>query len=437
MSPTLALLAVILLVALNGFFVAAEFALVSVRASRIDTLIEQGSRRAPAVKSALKHLDHYIAGTQVGITIASLALGWIGEPAIAHLVEPLILVFHDGDGSTVLIHTVAVVVSFMVITFLHVVLGELVPKSLALQRPEGVSLTIATPMRLVVALFRPLIWSLNGLGNMLLRLMGLEPASEIHSVHSPDEIRILVNQSHKAGVLDDAERRIIQRTFQFSELTAGDVLTPRLDVEALKLDSAPAEMAHAFASFRHSRVPVYQGSTDDIAGILHLKDLVNALAGGGTIDQALVSGLLQPALVIPDVVHLDQILEQFQSKQCQIAVVVDEYGSFAGVLTLQDIVEEVFGDIGEANGTGRQRFEWDEGRRCYAARGEIRLHELREWIGWEIDDDQVETVAGFVMKMLGRPAKQGDVVETPSGKIRVEKCTRTRILEMAIIPPEV
>jgi putative hemolysin len=424
------LAAVAVLVFFNGFFVAAEFALVSVRRSRIDEMVAQGSSGARAVKKAIHNLDRYIAGTQVGITLASLALGWIGEPALAHLIEPLFAWLPIGLAVP-LKHTVAVAVAFFLITLLHVVLGELVPKSLALQMPEKVALVIARPMAVIVVLLQPLIWSLNGIGNLILRTIGMEPAGEHHGVHSVEELEILVRQSHKAGVLDDLERQILQRTFKFSDLTAGQVIVPRADIKALDITKPVDVLLDEAANAAHTRLPVYEGSLDNIIGVIYIHELFKLTRQAGTVTD--LRGICHPPLVVPDGVHLDALLDLFREHRIQIAIVVDEYGSTAGLVTFEDIIEEVTGEVQDVLEPEDPPVRILEDGRILL-RGQLRLDELDELLGWDLEDDEVDTIAGLIMKRLGRVAKVGDRVELAHGTLEVTKMAKARITEVAVIP---
>lgn len=430
----ISLVAVLGLVLANGFFVAAEFALVSVRRTRIDELVAQGVGAARSVQRAFRDLDRYIAGTQVGVTIASLALGWIGEPAIVELIEPLFRRFQWGNASSIL-HTIAIVVSFCLITFLHVVLGELVPKSLALQRSERISLWVGRPMAVLLMVLRPLIWALSESGNFILRLLGVAPAGEHHGVHSVDELEILVRQSHAAGVLDDLERQMLHRAFRFSELSASDIMIPRLDIVALDATKPIEQILDKVAQSIHSRLPLYDGTIDQLLGIVYLPDLFKALRSAPTKPLPPLRELARPAMIVPEAMHLDALLEQFRQRRTQIAIVVDEYGTTAGLLTVEDIVEEVFGELQDALEAEQPKIQrLPDGR--ILVRGEVRLDELNELLGWELIDEDADTIAGYVMNRLGRVARLHDVVETAYGRIRVANMARMRITQVAVLPKE-
>ena len=425
------LLIVSILVFANGFFVAAEFALVTVRQTRIEQLAAEGRGAARAVQRAIGDLDRYIAGTQIGITIASLALGWVGEPAVARLLRPLVTwLVPDITAST--LEGLAFAVGFTLVTFLHVILGELVPKSLALQKPEATSLAVARPMTLIVYLLRPLIWSLNGLGAIVLRFLGLDAGGKEMSVHSARELELLVRQSHAAGEIDDLERRMIQKTFHFSETTVGNLMVPRSEVTAIDLGSSPEDIINVALAGHHSRLPTYRGSIDQVEGIVYINELFRLVrdAGDGAID---VRKIIRPALFVPETLHLDEVLDRFRRQRTQMAIVVDEYGGTAGVVTLEDVVESVFGEIQDQNETPRTPISRIKDG-VLLVRGDTRLAELTELLGDVFHGSDADTIAGYIMYRLNRIARVGDTIDTVVGVIRVKGMQRQRITEVVITP---
>lgn len=418
------------LVLVNGFFVASEFALVSIRQSRVDELVSQGRTGAKAVKAAVKELDRYIAATQIGITIASLALGWVGEPVVAKILSPVLNLL-IANPSYALIHNMSYVVSFALITFAHVVLGELLPKSIALQKPEATALLIGKPMSLFARLFQPLIFILNGCGNYCLRIIGFKPSAEYHAAHSMEELDILVQQSHQAGVLDDLEKEMLKRTIHFSELTAGAIKTPRTDIDALDYDKPIDELIKELSKSKHTRLPLYQGSIDNIIGIVHVQDVFHAFVN----DQTLVDlkSIANPPFLVPESIGLDDLVTHLRGQETKLAIVVDEHGATAGLVTLRDIVEEVFGSVcKESDGLGGGFLKLDNG--SIVIRGDFRLDELSRDLGWDISDDDVETLAGLLMKKLGRVAKVGDSFDFPKGRVKVTAMNKLRITKLLIEP---
>lgn len=425
------LAAVIGLVFINGFFVAAEFALVTVRRTRIEQLVAEGDRAAKAVQGIIAQLDRYIAGTQVGITIASIALGWIGEPAFAKLLMPAFERFYPGASSSVAAHSISVGISFVIITALHVILGELVPKSLALQKTEKTALFVARPMKIVVKAFQPFIWSLNGIGNKLLSYLGLEPAGEHDSVHSVGELELLVRQSHEAGELDDMERQMLQRTFRFSETTVSDIMVPRSEMTGLDLSQPAEELLDEAAVANHTRMPVYETTIDQITGIVYIHDLFRITRKKGEATD--LRAIVRPPLLVPETLHLDKLITRFREAKMHIAIVIDEYGGTAGLVTLEDLVEAVFGDLEDQNEETAPQVTRGRGG-ALIIRGDTRLTELNDILGWAPDDEEADTLGGWIMARLGRVAKLGDVVEVEQGRFRVIIMDRLRIVEIVFVP---
>jgi CBS domain containing-hemolysin-like protein len=350
-ATILGILAVFVLVGANAFFVAAEFSLVKVRATRIEQLAEEGSAAAGVVRGQLTHLDNYIAATQLGITLASLALGWIGEPALAHLVEPLFAPFTGTVIAEELTRTLSIAISFALITSLHIVMGELVPKSVALQRTESVALFVGPPLLIFDRVFRPFIALLNGVGNWVVRLLGLQVTGEQASVHSVEELSMLVAQSREAGILDPAEESIVRHVFTFGDKTVEDAMTPRPEMVTLPGDASTAEAINAARTSGYSRLPVYEGTLDQVVGVLYVKDLLqapdHAMDGtDGDIEPGKgIRALLRPATFVPERLALSDVLDVFRRENTQLALAADEYGQTTGLITLEDVLEELVGEI--------------------------------------------------------------------------------------------
>lgn len=303
-------LAVFALVATNGFFVAGEFALVKVRSTRIDQLVSEGKSTAKVVQNQLSHLDTYIAATQLGITLASLALGWIGEPSLAHLIEPL-FVWIGGAAAEDIAHTLAIAISFLLITALHIILGELVPKSIALQRSERTSLFVSRPLLLFSRLFRPFILVMNGTGNTIVRALGMQVASEQAAVHSVEELEMLVVQSRQAGILEQQEEVLLRRVFDFEEKTAQQVMIPRTEVVGIPITITFEQLQARFAHERYTRLPVYEGTIDSILGVIHIKDIF-AQTCTPSHDSFDIHHLLRPVLAIPETTSISTLLTQMR-----------------------------------------------------------------------------------------------------------------------------
>ncbi len=421
----LRLLGVLLLVLMNAFFVAAEFALVGSRRSRIDQLAEAGESGAKAVQDALKHLDRYISGTQLGITLASLALGWIGEPALATLVDSglSVLGIHAREG---IAHTTAgVATAFLVITFLHIVLGELAPKSIALVAPERVSMILARPLMLFSRVMSPFITLLNSVANALLRVVGVDPAGGGHqNVHSADELRLLVMQARAQGTLNENDSMMLAGVFDFHEKKARDVMRPRTEVAAIPLDSTADEVWAILRTERYSRYPVIGESLDDVVGVFLAKDLW-LHQGPFTLKQ-----FLRAPLYIPDSRPAERVLDDLRKTRAHMAVVLDEYGGTAGIITMEDLVEEVVGDIAdEYDAAAREALETDG---VLELAGSLSLIDVRSDYKVLVPDGDWTTLGGYVFNALGRLPRIGDRVVIPGCELEVVAMDGRRVAAIRV-----
>ena len=421
----LRLLGVLVLVLMNAFFVAAEFALVGSRRSRIDQLAEQGESGAKAVQDALKNLDRYISGTQLGITLASLALGWIGEPALATLVDSGLAVLgihaHEGVAHT----TAGVATAFLVITFLHIVLGELAPKSIALVAPERVSMILARPLMLFSRVMSPFITLLNSVANALLRVVGVDPAGGAHqNVHSADELRLLVMQARAQGTLNENDSMMLAGVFDFHEKKARDVMRPRTEVAAIPLDATADEVWAILRSERYSRYPVIGESLDDIVGVFLAKDLW-LHQGPFTLRQ-----FLRAPLYIPDSRPAERVLDDLRKTRAHMAVVLDEYGGTAGIITMEDLVEEVVGDIAdEYDAAAREALETDG---VLELAGSMSLIDVRSDYKVLVPEGDWTTLGGYVFNALGRLPRIGDRVVIPGCELEVVAMDGRRVAAIRV-----
>ena len=432
----LGVLAVFALVGANGFFVAAEFALVKIRATRVEQLVAQGNRLARIVQQQTTHLDNYIAATQLGITLASLALGWIGEPSLAHLIEPLFQWVGSGVAAQDIANTAAIVISFILITGFHIVLGELVPKSIALQRTERVSLFIAAPLLVFSRVFRPFIALMNGVGNAIVRLLGFSTGGEHESVHSVEELEIIVKQSRQAGVLDAEEEVLLRHVFDFSDKVARDILTPRSDIVAVEARTSLDEAARVCFESGYTRLPVYRETLDQIVGVLHAKDLLHARESAGAVAPA-IETVMRPASFVLESQHLDDVLALLRREGTHMAFVVDEYGQVAGLLTLEDVLEEIVGEIHDEYDTGedipiRRR---EDG--VWVVAGSESYENVRAATGLpeipEGERGQYATLPGLLMLRLGRVPRVGDRVPlAPDWEIEVAKMDGRRVRQVLL-----
>lgn len=420
-TTVLGLLAVVALVLANGFFVAAEFSLVAVRRSRVAELVNERRVNAKALQRATDRLDAHLAATQLGITISSLALGWIGEPALAHLIEPLFAWLPEpaaGIGA----HTLAVIVAFVIITAMHIVLGELAPKSLALQRSERTALVIVRPLSLFLLVFRPAIMFLNGLGNGVLKLMGLQPGTGDENLPSPAELSLLVSASHEAGLLHEAQEDAVGRILAIGERRIREIVTPRGEVDWVDLDDNPEERVEAIRACRHEQIVVSRGQIDDVVGVLRKQDLLDQFLDGKPLD---VEAATREPIVVHEGLAILKVLEMFQTKPVRMAIVVDEYGSLEGIVTQTDLLEAMAGEIPE-HGDEKMVVERSDG--SLLIDGMMPAGEAFDWLGFsEKPRGDFTTLAGFIITQLGRIPSVGDSVESEGWRIEVVDMDGRRI----------
>ena len=423
------LAALMVLVFANGFFVAAEFAIVSVRKTRIDQLLAEGSRLARPVRRALNNPDQFIAATQLGITMASLGLGWIGEPALASLIQPLLSAV-PASISAATLHTLAVAVAFIIITALHIVLGELAPKTVALQYSERTALVVAKPTELFLRVFHPFIRALNGMGWAVVRMFGMKAASGHGLVHSEEELKMLVTASQQAGVLEEEEEQMLHRVFHFAEFTAAEMMVPRTEMAAVKADATPSEIADIFARGRHTSLPVYRGELDNIVGIMLVPDFVRVLAAGTQNFNA--ASIAREALTVPETIKADDLLRQMRRQRTHQAIVIDEYGGTAGLVTFERVMERIVGDLGGDFGSGASPVtQLSDG--SAEVDGLALVTDINEQFGFQIDEDTYSTIGGFILGTLGRPPRTGDAVEVQGRTLKVTAVDGLRVSKLRIL----
>ena len=343
------LLLVIFLIAMNGFFVAAEFACVKIRPSRLETLIQEGSRQAKYAKKLTDHLDASLSVTQLGITLASLGLGWVGEPAVATLILPIT---HTIGLDDVIGHTISLALAFSIITGLHIVLGELTPKTMAIQNVEKIMLSVALPMLVFHRVMYPFVWLLNHVANWVAHRMGFHTASEGDDAHTEEEIRLLMEESHRQGLIDDTEVDFVDNVFDFTDLNVREIMTPRTDMVCLYIEDTMDENLHIILEEQLTRYPICHEDKDHIVGFLHVKDLMRVMAEGRKPN---LRRLARKALIVPESMDVSVLLKTMQKQRSQMAIVVDEYGGTAGMVTIEDIVEEIVGDIQDESTTRSAR----------------------------------------------------------------------------------
>jgi magnesium and cobalt exporter, CNNM family len=430
----------------NGFFVATEFALVSVRRTRMQQLAAEGDRRASSVLQRLDHLDTYIAATQLGITIASLGLGWLGEPAVSRLIAPALawLPGLSEQAREAAVHTVSFILAFSLITALHIVIGELAPKSLALQRPEQMALVAAGPIHVFEIVFRPVIALLNGVGNAVVRAVGIEPAAGHALVQSADELRLAVDASREAGLVEESAQELVDRAFLFSDLDARQVMTPRTEMDAVPATASFDEVLAAAIASGHSRLPVYEGDLDHVVGVVDVKRLLPRLAAERSSPNGHVRltepfdvrAVMGEVLAVPETAPASELLGRLRQAGAPIAIVIDEFGGTAGLVTLADLVEDLIGDI-------EVEFDAATAKNGSAADGSFSLDglttivEAKEFYDLDLDADglDVDTVGGYVFSWLGRPAAIGDQAPTADDRVLVvEDLDGLRVAQVRVLP---
>jgi magnesium and cobalt exporter, CNNM family len=412
------LIAVGVLILLNAFFVAAEYGLVTARRTRIVELQHQGNRRARDVLRITSDPPRFIAAMQLGVTFTSLGIGALGEHALSRVFDPVM--------STAL----AVLIAYLVLTFLHVVIGELVPKGIALGHREGTALIVSAPVRLFFLAMRPLIWLLQTASELVLRWLGLQPPGAEDAVHSEAELRMLVSQSTEHGEIEQQEQEMLYKVFDFADKEAHDVMVPRPEVVALSIDLPPEECLEAVMDSPYTRYPVYKESLDDVVGILHVRDLFQALRELGMHDVK-VANLLRPAHIVPETKDLAALLAEFRRTNQHMAIVVDEYGEMEGIVTLEDLLEEIVGEIEDEFDLPDESFEQVDDD-TIRIDGTFPIDDFNERFHTDLPDEDYHTVAGFVFGLLGRQPEVGDDISHDGIRFDVVEMEGSRINKLAV-----
>jgi magnesium and cobalt exporter, CNNM family len=415
---TLELFALVALILLNAFFVAAEYGLVTARRSRIQELAQRGSRRAYQVLRIVSEPPRFIAAMQLGVTLTSLAIGAVGEPVLAEVFDPWLAT------------TLAVLFAFLIITFLHVVVGELVPKGIALSNPERIALAVSAPVRGFFVLMEPLIWVLQRSTEVILRLLGLQPPGAEGLVYSEAELKILVSESTERGEIETQEQEMLYKVFDFADKEVADVMVPRPEVVAISVDLPPEECLAAVMESPHTRYPAYRGSLDEIVGVLHVRDLFSALMDRG-LAGVRVDELLRPAYFVPETKDLGSLLADFRRTKNHLAIVVDEYGGMQGIVTLEDVLEEIVGDIEDEFDLPDESVERVDDT-TVRVHGTFPVDDFNEQFQLELPIEDYHTLGGFVFGLLGRAPEPGDEAEWDGLRFRVLEVEGTRIEKLEV-----
>ena len=418
MTLFLELVGVGVLILLNAFFVAAEYALVTVRRTRVQELAEEGQRRARAVQRITADPPRFIAAMQLGVTLTSLGIGALGEPVLSHVLDDWLAVFAAGA------------IAFVVITFMHVVVGELVPKGLALGYADRIALGVSAPVRGFFILFKPVIWLLQRSSEALQRALGLDPRAAAAQPLSEAELKMLLNVSHEQGEIEHEEREMLYKVFDFADKEASDVMVPRPDVVGLSIEMPPEEALAAILDSPYTRYPVYRDSLDEILGVLHVRDLFSALHDRGIAEVEIVE-LLRPVHIVPETKDLAALLSEFRRTNQHMAVVVDEYGATQGIVTLEDLLEEIVGEIEDEFDLPDESVERVD-EHTVRIHGTFPLDDFNEQFGTTLEHEDYHTVAGYVFDLLGRAAEPGDEVRSEGLRFLVLETEGSRIQRLEV-----
>ncbi len=430
MSIIIPFIIIAILILINGLFVSAEFSIIGVRPSRVKQLVEEGSRTAEWVEETLtdrRKTDQYIATAQLGITLASLGLGMYAEPSIAHLLEEPLHNWFGLEGA--IVHTISFIFALTLITYLHVVVGEMVPKSLALHNAERTVMFMAAVMRFAERLFRlPVAW-LNRVGTLALKLFRVQPPDQDSHLYTPDELELLVSESYAGGLVDEVEQTLVANIFEFTERRIAQVMTPRTQIAAIPSDIDEEALLELVTTSSNSRFPVYEENIDRIIGVMHLKDLVRQQLSGEPFD---LKPLLRQAPFVPETLLADVLLASFKRLHLHLAVVIDEHGGTAGIVTLEDLIEEVVGEV---------RDEFDEAEEApltliepghLVVQGAVLLEDIEEYVTFDRHKHDVQTVGGLVLAALSRPPKPGDTFFIGKVKFEVKEVDGLTVKSVAI-----
>lgn len=419
------ILLVFFLVFLNGFFVATEFAMVKVRKSRIETLIIQGDKRAKRTLIVVKDLNSYLSACQLGITLASLGLGWVGEPAILRLLMPIFNLFNLPSS---LEHSIAFIIAFSIITGCHIVFGELVPKSLAIISPEKIALSTAFPLIFFYKLTYPVMWIFNHSTNWILKVFGLSQVDEHESVHTDEEIKLLVEESYNHGLVDKTELTLVDNIFDFSDKTVKEIMVPRTDITNIFIEDAFDDIIDFTLKEQLTRYPVCKENKDNVIGFIHIKDLYKQKIEGSNQE---IKNIIREIKLVPESMLISDLLKILKKDKVQVALVIDEYGGTSGLVTIEDILEEIVGEI-------QDEFDEEEDSiiKCednsYIVDGKVLIEDITEFLYIDIEDEHIDTIGGWAYAQLDSYPKVNDKFTYKNYEFTILKCNRKRINKLLI-----
>jgi CBS domain containing-hemolysin-like protein len=410
-------------VLLNAFFVAAEFAIVKVRASQIELRLRTGSKMAGLAKDLITHLDSYLSATQLGITLASLGLGWIGESVVAGMIRDIIG-FLGLTISETAIHSMSLPIAFGTITALHIVFGELAPKSLALQRPEQVTLAISLPLKIFYLVFKPIIWSLNAVANWFVKLMGLERITEEGELHSAEELQYILNESSKSGLIESTEHQILENVFGFSETPVKQIMVPHNRIVGVEISMPPEDIMIKFIEDGYSRMPVYEDTIDNILGVIYAKDLISMMNHRELI---IIQDIIRPTFYVGEDEKISILLRRLQKERVHMALVMDEFGGTAGIVTLEDILEELVGEIQDEYDEEKPDFE-EISDNIFTVEASATISDVNDQLPYPLpESEDYETVGGMITNYTGRIPETGEIIILDKYKCEIIKGSERRI----------
>ena len=417
---------VILLVLANAFFVAAEFAIVKVRSTQIQTLAEKESKAKIAVK-VITHLDEYLSATQLGITMASLGLGWIGEPVTAKILEPIFHLFNISNPQTV--HAISLTVGFIIITFLHIIIGELAPKNLAIGYAKSTTLFISIPLNIFYLVFKPFIWVLNNAANLILRAFGIQPVTETERFHSEEELRLLITEGKKSGAIDPTEHQLIEKIFEFNDKQAREIMIPRNHMIAIDIDDPREKIFQVVTEEGYSRLPVYKQTIDNIVGVIYTKDLISAAEHRELIT---IQDIIRPAFFAASTKQIGNLLKEMQRNKVHMAIIVDEYGGVEGLITMENILEEIVGEIQDEYDFEAAEVETEKSG-VYLVNPVITIESFNKKFSTSIPEDtDYQSLGGFLQKVTGHIPEIYERIDYKGLSFIITQKTGNRILQVRV-----
>ena len=436
-SDIIKLLLALFLVLLNGFFVAAEFSIVKVRYSQIQLKAAEGNSMAKQAEHIIKHLDEYLSATQLGITLASLALGWVGESAMHHIIEKLFHYFNVAvEQATVT--TISLVISFLLITVMHIVFGELIPKSIAIRKAEATTMAIAMPLRVFYTVFKPFIWAMNKMSNAVLRLMKIHPASE-HEIHSTEELQLLVNQSADSGEIQEENYEIIKNAFDFTDHSAKQIMVPRQNILSIDIEDPIEEVITQIMDSGYSRIPVYTGSIDNVIGIFYAKEIIREyVRRKGDITHEDLHRLMREAFFVVGSKKISDLMKIFQQKKQHLAVVIDEFGGTEGIITLEDILEELVGEIQDEE-DDEEKVVDQVADNIFWVQATQPLDEINEFLPKKFplsEEGEFNTLAGYVLHELEDIPEENQEFEMNSYHFKILKMNNKSVEMVELVYDE-